>query len=117
MLIFALESYPALRKPLTSNFSLYLGELSFGIYLMHQFVMWGLYERVLDPMRELYLGDSYWARTAAMLIYYPAVLWAAEQFMRIDNGVVRLGRHIQSVTFLKWENERFLILKFTAKAP
>jgi peptidoglycan/LPS O-acetylase OafA/YrhL len=103
MLVFALESYPALQRPLTSNFSQYLGNLSFGIYVMHQLVLSSLYYNVLDPLREQYLGDSNWARTPGMLIYYLVVLWAAECFMRIDSRVVRLGRYLQSVTFVKWE--------------
>ena len=103
MLVFALESYPSLQRPLTFNFSQYLGDLSFGIYAMHQIVMWTLYKHVVDPLREQYLGDSNWARTPGMFVYWLAVLWAAECFMRIDNRVVRLGRYLQRVAFTKWE--------------
>lgn len=103
MLIFALESYPALQRPLTSNFSQYLGDLSFGIYVMHQLVLSSLYLNVLDPLREQYLADSNWARVPGIIVYYLVILWAAECFMRIDGRVVRLGRYLQSVSFLKWE--------------
>jgi peptidoglycan/LPS O-acetylase OafA/YrhL len=103
MLVFALESYPSLQKPLTLNFSQYLGDLSFGIYAMHQIVMWTFYKHVVDPLREQYLGDSNWARTPGMFLYWLAVLWAAECFMRIDNRVVRLGKYLQRLLFVKWE--------------
>lgn len=103
LLVFALESYPALQQPLTFNFSQYLGDLSFGIYTMHQLVLWTFYKHILDPSREQVLGDSNWARTPGIIIYYLAVLWAAECFMRFDGRVVRLGRYLQRVTFLKWE--------------
>jgi peptidoglycan/LPS O-acetylase OafA/YrhL len=103
MLVFALESYPELQKPFTSKFSQYLGDLSFGIYATHQLVMWTFYKHVLDPLREQYLGESTWARTPGMFVYWIAVLWAAECFMRIDGRVVRLGRYLQRILFLKWE--------------
>ena len=103
MVVFALESYPTLQKPLNINFSQYLGDLSFGIYLMHQLVMWSLSQYILEPFRERYLGNSKWAQMPGLIILYLAVLWAAEWFMRIDSRVVRLGRYSQKVMFLKWK--------------
>lgn len=103
LLVFALESYPTLQKPLNLNFSQYLGDLSFGIYLMHPLLMWSLSPHVLEPFREKYLGGSIWAQTPGLIILYLAVLWAAEWFMRIDSRVVRLGRYLQKVMFVKWK--------------
>jgi peptidoglycan/LPS O-acetylase OafA/YrhL len=102
LLILSLESYPALQIPFTWNLSQYLGDLSFGIYAMHQLVMWTLYKHVLDPLREQYLGEGTWARVPGMLVYWMAVLWAAEGFMRIDGRVVRAGRWLQRRAFLRW---------------
>jgi peptidoglycan/LPS O-acetylase OafA/YrhL len=101
LLVFALESYPALQKPLTWNFSQYLGELSFGIYTMHELLIWTLYDHVLTPWQETHLGDSLWALAPGMIIIFLVVLWAADLFTRIDDKVVGLGRYVQSVTFIK----------------
>ena len=102
LLVFAFESYPALQKPLAWNFSQYLGELSFGIYTMHELVIWTLYNQVLMPWQQSYLGGSLWALTPGVIILFFVVLWAADLFIRIDNRVVRLGRYVQRVTFVKW---------------
>lgn len=103
LLVLALESYPALQKPLTWNFSQYLGELSFGIYTMHELVIWSLYDQMLKPWQQTHLGDSLCAVAPGMIIIFFVVLWAADFFTRIDNKVVRLGRYVQSVAFVQWK--------------
>lgn len=102
LLTFALESYPTLQTPFTWNFSQYLGDLSFGIYAMHQLIMWTLYKHVLDPLREHYLGEGTWARVPGMILYWTAVLWAAEGFAWVDGRVVRAGRWLQRRGFERW---------------
>ena len=103
MLVFTLESYPTLQKPLNTNLSQYLGDLSFGIYVMHLLVMYSLWQSLLEPFREQHLGNSKWAQTPGLIILYLIVLWAAEWSMRIDSKVVRLGRYLQTIMFLKWK--------------
>jgi peptidoglycan/LPS O-acetylase OafA/YrhL len=99
LLVWALESYPTLQTPLKWDFSQYLGDLSFGIYLMHMLVIFGLYDKYLMPLRKAYLGDSLWAYAPATIINWIAVLWAADLFSRIDKQVVLFARWSQNKLF------------------
>lgn len=102
--VLAIDSYPALQTPFTWSFSQYLGELSFGIYAMHVPIVWSLYKGVLEPFRQLHLGQSTFAYLPGPILTAIVVLWAADYFTRIDRIVVRLGRVLETKTFVKWES-------------
>lgn len=103
LLVLSLEFYPTLQVPLRWKFSLYLGELSFGIYAVHPMVIWALYLDILVPYRQIYLGNSSWAYIPGVVITGVVVLWVADYFERIDRRVVEFGRWLQSKTFQDWE--------------
>ncbi|KEF53522.1 uncharacterized protein A1O9_10497 [Exophiala aquamarina CBS 119918] len=103
LLVFSLEFYPVLQTPLRWKFSLYLGDLSFGLYAMHPIVIWVLYLPILEPYSLVYIGSSGWARIPAVVITAFVVLWVADYFERIDRRVVQLGRWLQGRTFVNWE--------------
>lgn len=103
LLVLSLEFYPTLQIPLRWNFSLYLGELSFGLYAVHPMVIWALYLNVLVPYRQVYLGDSTLACIPGVVITVFVVLWVADYFERIDRKVVKFGRWLQTGTFEKWQ--------------
>jgi hypothetical protein len=103
LLVLSLEFYPILQVPLRWKFSLYLGELSFGIYAVHPMVIWALYLDILVPYRQMYLGDSSWAYIPGVVITGVLVLWVADYFERVDRRVVEFGRWLQSKTFHNWE--------------
>ncbi|KAL3420486.1 hypothetical protein PVAG01_08985 [Phlyctema vagabunda] len=100
LLVFALESYPALQTPFTWDFMQYLGDLSFGIYVCHGQVLATLYKRVLTPMRVNYFGSSSWGCAIIAIFTYLAVLWAADLFTRVDTQLVNLGRWLEKRLFL-----------------
>lgn len=101
MLVFCLDSYPTLQIPLRWKFSRYLGDISFGIYVIHRPLLWSVYDHILNPLRAWVLGDHVWAHLISMSCLYVVVLWAADLFGRIDEKVVASGRWLQN-RFFTW---------------
>ncbi|EXJ71597.1 uncharacterized protein A1O5_05405 [Cladophialophora psammophila CBS 110553] len=104
ILVFALDNCRMLQIPFELGFSQYLGDLSFGIYVMHDIVNWCFYEPIVEPWRAAHLGDGYWSGLPGILITTTVVLWTADYFSRIDIWVVRFGRWLESKAFVKWQN-------------
>lgn len=102
LLIWALESWPTLQKPFMWEFSQYLGEISFGVYLMHIPVIWSLGTNLLEPFRKEYLGESLWAYAPETIILRLAVLWAAELFTHVDKKCVGFARYAEGKVFRPW---------------
>jgi len=102
LLLFSLEFCPALQTPLHWKFSLYLGDLSFGLYAMHPTVIWTLYIPILKPYTLVYLGSSGWAFIPGVVATTFVVLWVSDYFERIDRRVVHFGRWFQKRAFIDW---------------
>lgn len=100
LLVWALDSYPALQTPFKSNFSRYLGDLSFGIYVMHQPIIWTVWKKILMPLRSTLLPDAMWTYAPLMILNYAAILWAADLFIRVDTRVVAFGKWTQGKFFV-----------------
>ncbi|RVX69504.1 hypothetical protein B0A52_06568 [Exophiala mesophila] len=98
----ALEYSPMLQKPLKWNISLYLGELSFGIYAMHNTLVWVLYLGWLAPWKDSTYPESRWPYIPISIFMSFVVLWAADYFTRIDKRIVAFGRWLQVSLFEKW---------------
>ncbi|KEF62169.1 uncharacterized protein A1O9_00141 [Exophiala aquamarina CBS 119918] len=103
LLVLSLEYSPTLQVPLRWSFSLYLGEISFGIYAIHILCNWILYEPYLKPWQADSLGDSIWADWLVASIMYFVVFVAADYFTRVDTQIVTLGRWLQNRLFVQWE--------------
>ncbi|KAE9978068.1 hypothetical protein EG328_001688 [Venturia inaequalis] len=99
LLVFALDSYATLQIPLRWNFSQYLGEVSFGIYVMHALVHFTVWDQ-LAIWKVAVVGTSAWGDLPILLVYWAAVLWAAELFTRMDCRVVMFGRWLQTMLFV-----------------
>ena len=100
LIIYSLDCYPTLQTPLRWNFSRYLGEVSFGLYVMHIPVVWLLNDTILSPRRVAYFGDVYWMKIPVMVVVYAASLWAADLFTRVDNKVVAASKALQDRFFV-----------------
>ena len=100
--VLALDSSPMLQKPLTWSFSQYMGDLSFGIYVLHVIWLESLYIRLLY-WQVAHLGFSYLAWIPGILVVTLCVLWSADYFRRLDRLFVRSGRWLQTMTFTKWD--------------
>ncbi|KAH0843215.1 hypothetical protein AYO21_03507 [Fonsecaea monophora] len=104
LLVFALDNCRMLQIPFELSFSQYLGDISFGIYVMHDIVNWCFYEPIVEPWRAAHLGDGYWSGLPGMLVTTTVVLWAADYFSRIDAWVVWFGKWLESKAFIKVGN-------------
>ncbi|KIW67438.1 hypothetical protein, variant 5 [Phialophora macrospora] len=103
LLVFGLDNCRMLQIPFEWSFSQYLGDISFGIYVMHDIVNWTLYEQVVEPFRAAHFGDGYWSGLPGMLVTTVVVLWCADWFSRIDDRVVWLGKWLENKAFIKWD--------------
>lgn len=102
LLVLSLEYSPTLQVPLRWNFSLYLGEISFGIYAIHILCNWIVYEPHLKTWKGNSLGDSIWADWFVASIMYFIIFVAADYFTRVDTQIVAFGRWLQMKLFVKW---------------
>jgi hypothetical protein len=100
LLVWSLDSYPTLQAPLRCNFSQYLGEISFGVYVTHMIVSFTLWEQVMMPWRIPLFGNNSWSYLPFIVIYYCAVLRTGELFSIIDNMLVRLGKKLETEMFI-----------------
>ena len=94
LLVWTIDSWPILQKPLFSRFSQILGKLSFGIYMMQKIVLTTVFKKVLAPfLRQEFHGNWWWFGAVLItLINYIAVAWAADLFDRLDGRIVKLVR-------------------------
>lgn len=100
LLVLTLEFSPTFQLPLRWPFSLYLGEISFGIYVMHNTVNFSLYQKILEPFREKHLANSPSAYVGGLAILTFVVLWTADYFARVDKKVTALLRGLESMVFV-----------------
>jgi hypothetical protein len=101
MLVYALEFYPVLQKPLHWRYSQYLGDVSFGIYAMHIPLAIGPYFQVMIPLREKWMGN--WPVVKyipGFVLFSLMVLIAADYFERVDKMVIRFARWLQNKMFV-----------------
>lgn len=103
--ITALEYSPNLQRPLTWGISLYIGELSFGIYAMHNTLLWVLYYERMAPWKATHYPESYWMYIPITLFMTTVVIWVADYFTRADQKIVAFGRWLQNKSFEKWEQD------------
>jgi len=102
--VFALDNCRMLQIPFEWGFSQYLGQLSFGIYAMHNPVNWVLYMRIVQPWCMRHFGNTSWfAGVPGMLFTAIVMIWAADYFTRVDDWVVWTGKWLESKTFITWE--------------
>ncbi|KAF2672360.1 hypothetical protein BT63DRAFT_194531 [Microthyrium microscopicum] len=99
LLVFTLDSYPTFQTPLLWDIPQYLGELSFGIYVVHVLLMWSFWYITVEPFRAAYFGDSRFARYPTYVIYFAFVVWAGELFCKVDNALVKFGKWLQGKVF------------------
>jgi len=99
LLVLTLDRCRMLQIPLETGFSQYLGDLSFGVYAMHNTVNWVLYRPYVEPWRAVHLGDGFFSGAPGMLFTTLVILWVADYFTRIDNAIVRFGKWLEAMTF------------------
>lgn len=99
-----LDLMPALQRPLLTPFVQYLGELSFGIYVVHMTVKWIVWDdRYIKWLRELIPErtptDYFSLMFPGWLMMLAIDLWAADLFRRVDMQVVKFGKWLEDRMF------------------
>jgi hypothetical protein len=92
-----------LQIPFEWGFSQYLGDISFGVYAMHNTINWVLYIPIVQPWCLQHFGDGYWSGAPGELFTSLVIIWAADYFTRIDEWVVWTGKWLESKTFITWD--------------
>lgn len=98
-ILYAMEQSPLLQKPFLTQFSQFIGELSFGFYVMHQLVRWIVWNRFFIPWTITYFGYNKWFQLPGYVVMTILVLWASDLFLRVDIVCVRLTRKLQDFMF------------------
>ena len=96
MLITSLENLPALQKCLNWKPILYLGEISYGLYLVHWMVGMNLFTKglVIRLRSEGYAHLLAWAAGAS--ITFPLCFWVADLHWRlVDQKTIKLTRWLK----------------------
>ncbi|KAK5268275.1 hypothetical protein LTR99_003209 [Exophiala xenobiotica] len=101
--VFAVDNCRPLQIPFEWGFSQYLGDISFGVYAMHNTINWVLYIPIVQPWCLQHFGDGYWSGAPGELFTSLVIIWAADYFTRIDEWVVWTGKWLESKTFIKWD--------------
>lgn len=99
MTCYSLEHAPLLQKPFLTQFSQFLGELSFGFYIMHQLIRWIVWDRFFVPWQIAHFGTNHWFQLPGYILMTILVIWAAEVFLRVDMVCIRMTRKLQDVMF------------------
>jgi peptidoglycan/LPS O-acetylase OafA/YrhL len=99
MVVYAIDSSPMLQIPFSCRLSEYLGDISFGVYAVHMPVTIVLYYDILEPYRELYLGNSLFAYIPGTVMNIVGVLWVAHYFSKMDKLLIRAVKRLEYVTF------------------
>lgn len=99
LFILCLDNCPALQKPLRWDISQYLGDVSFGVYVMHVLLMWAWWQPIMLPVWQGYFGVGEVAWWVVWVLYVGLVLWVGELFSRIDRRIVGFGKWLQGRLF------------------
>lgn len=102
MLVYSLDNAPLLQKPLLLPVSQFVGELSFGIYAMHNTIRWIVWEKLFVKWGEAYWGPAaheFWHVLPGYLVMTVLIVWSAELFRRMDMRVVAWTRELQDMCF------------------
>lgn len=98
LIVYSLEACPLFQRPFNTGFSQYLGQLSFGIYVMHVPIRNSLYH-ALDAWDMNHLRNSAFGFLLIYVLYIMLVLWVADYFTRIDCKVIAFGRWVEEKCF------------------
>ncbi|KAF4551544.1 Hypothetical protein D9617_13g100450 [Elsinoe fawcettii] len=93
VIIFCLQRSRYLRWPFETRIMLYLGQISFGLYLTHLTVIFSLYHNFIQPWRAAKGIESFWMTWNGWFVTYLALLvvaiTVADWFERADAVIQR----------------------------
>jgi peptidoglycan/LPS O-acetylase OafA/YrhL len=93
-LLLSLENFSVLQKPFSTSFALYLGDISFSLYIVH-FVMFLTVGRNATVFLINWTGNYGWGFCLGGVVLSPLLVWIADlQWRAFDEGSVRFARWI-----------------------
>lgn len=95
LFVLCLDNYPTLQKPLRWDITQYLGDVSFGVYVMHVLLMWAWWQPIMLPFWVQHFGDGEVAWWVVWMLYTGLILWVGELFSRVDARIVGFGKWLQ----------------------
>jgi peptidoglycan/LPS O-acetylase OafA/YrhL len=90
-----------LQRIFTTRIALYLGNISYSLYLMHNLCLTTLEPRVRPILDNFYSRGSFWGRhffwISGLMIYLPIIICVSDIFWRaIDTPTVKFARWLES---------------------
>lgn len=100
LLVGAIDASSFLQRPLRTPFLQYLGDLSFGMYVLHPLLVYTIDGRIME---KWYLKqDTAWAFVPKMLVSLPILFLISDWFASMDKALVNWGYRLQKRYFQKW---------------
>jgi len=94
LMLTAMENNPVLQRPFTSNFAVYLGEISFSLYIVHTPLIHSIGRVITVKAIEL-TGMKVIGFLLGASLVVPLVMWVADVYSRlVDTKSVELARWI-----------------------
>ena len=106
LIVAAIDHIPLVQSIFSSAFAQYLGDISFGLYLVHFSILAGWGWKVVPLMWRL-TGNGTEVRyeagfCLAVLIVAPVVFWAADLcWQYVDVGAIKLAKHIEQQVLIE----------------
>jgi peptidoglycan/LPS O-acetylase OafA/YrhL len=106
MMLLPLDLLPELQQPLLTPFAQYLGELSFGMYVVHLTVKWCFWDdRYLKWLKSVFPNkdptEDFWMIVLGWLVMLAIDLWASELFRHIDMLVLKFCKWLERKLFVE----------------
>lgn len=99
LFILCLDNYPTLQKPLRWDIAQYLGDISFGMYVMHVLLMWAWWQPIMLPFWVRHFGEGEVVWWVGWCLYTGLILWVGELFSKVDTRIVGFGKWLQGRLF------------------
>ncbi len=98
-LLLCLENFPVLQLPFASTFILYLGDISFSLYILHIPMMMTVGRNITMSLVE-WSGDKEVGFCLGWLALVPILFWVSDvQWRLFDENSVRFARWLAVKVF------------------
>lgn len=99
LIVGAIDAYPMMQRPLRTAFLQYLGDLSFGLYVLHPLLLYTVDIRMMKWALE---KDTAWRFIPRLLVSLVPIMILSDWFNSMDKVLVNWGYRLQKRFFTKW---------------
>ncbi|GAM89171.1 hypothetical protein ANO11243_072070 [Dothideomycetidae sp. 11243] len=101
LILYGLENGRLYQRPFEFPFSQYIGQISFGIYIMHVPVIGASWLLRLFASMKNSLGDNYPCAVIRYIIFLFVLIWLADMFTRLDKRIMAFTRWLEGQVLAK----------------